>query len=1524
MTNIKNTPQYLDRDLDERLIPNTAMRYGLNVRVLSSNADDAGALENILGTTEIDPNLTEDTYTCIGMVSHEEKNDLYIFLFAENEDNHAILKYNSVLGNIRLVLQNSVLRFRKNKFVHSGACITAQNEDTLLYYTDGVEQPRKFNVHKAILHTSGDTANGYPTELSSGTFEERLKYVSLAKEPPIAAPTFEFGTDTSKTRNNLDETLFQFRYRYIYDDGEYSAYSQASKIAYTDDQISNDSFDEQNPNYNNNYIKITVDNGLQTVDRIEIIARNGNLGEWKTIKELDNNSNIASQSFRFYNDGLYNVADPAETNKLFDAVPLRAETIDILNNRLFLANTVDGYDQPKVVYSSGRNIAGQISFSTIPHYKSRAGFTQFQNDITVVGFAKNVQIGAAGFRSGIPIITTNVINFANAPTPQEGRKYMVNWLLDAKVSLFTGLFGGTETVDRWREYFTVSYTAQNGDTINDVMDAMAANLQGTIQNDVRIISASRSGNGIVIKSYLRNPSLVPSGAVFDSRRLSYDTQFTSFVYDSANLGESTYKSGAYHPIGIVLYDQYGRSTTVLKPKDNEVYVKNFSERANNPLAQYELLGAANIDLRIDGTPPEWARFWSPLYAGNSSDSRESLLEYPIAKAFRDKNSGLAADNKKVYLSLNNFKGKETSYREQKGAEIDYVGLEDDAGNFQPGDRVRVISYYDYQLGERVYADSTLDFKVVGYEFLQADADTNPIYNSSSDFQTTGWFLILENPDIDGFNASDVANATQNYWFYDTGTSSDSESAVIQIYRPQRFQDSENVPYFETGDLFPIANAGTANASFRGELRNQGENVSYTIDSTDTTEGIIYLDLASTIIPQIVNGDLMSAVDGGTTRNIVVTNVAFIPAEGKWGVYTEDSIVGISTGTLTLTSETAAVRLDDGDTWFKPRLLYNGSGAVANQFIDMVEDYYLNDFFVSNSWSRGRANAYSPESKQEFRKATVWFSEPFFTDTYTNGFSSYNLSLAPYKDLDRSYGGVFKIRKRGTSLITYQENKVSNIPISRQIIESADGGRTLALSSNLFGDQTTYDGDWGICQNPESFAQMGSTHYFCDIKRGKVLRLANNGLTPISDYGMNNFFDERSRELLSVSSTIDIRGGYDREYGEYVLNFPSVQLFNFTISDRDIPGVFNMNFSLPNSSEDANNIYLNADVVGVQNPPEKVYGNETRNWSQICENWGEWGYVYLDLDDYKETGKVFVFTNLANSISTAYETLVKIPTSNGDYYAQATINFRTGVVTIPKAQDCGGFDLDITASTATTPYTLGFYEDANRWQTFYSYQPEYMGGISSQFLSFNGGSLWKHNDNATRNNFYGVQYDSEIEIYFNAMPSVVKAFKSMWLEGSTSWDVTALETNLNATTLAASDFDEREGFFYQSIPFATTGSTTGNIVPIGTISDITSNTITINGLSLAGSGLAVNDNLYDESQNLIGTITAFPQDGQITLSTVVGLTIGGYVYVQKPASTSGDRIRGYYAKAYMTNDSTSGIELFAVNTDMYESKPILTQ
>ena len=133
-----------------------------------------------------------------------------------------------------------------------------------------------------------------------------------------------------------------------------------------------------------------------------------------------------------------------------------------------------------------------------------------------------------------------------------------------------------------------------------------------------------------------------------------------------------------------------------------------------------------------------------------------------------------------------------------------------------------------------------------------------------------------------------------------------------------------------------------------------------------------------------------------------------------------------------------------------------------------------------------------------------------------------------KDINPSYGSVQKLFSRNTDLIAFCEDRVIKILANKDAVFNGDGNPQLTANTNVLGQTIPFVGDYGISQNPESFASESYRAYFTDKQRSAVLRLSMDGLTAISNDGMRDYFGEKLKDSAYLI------GSYDANKEEYNL------------------------------------------------------------------------------------------------------------------------------------------------------------------------------------------------------------------------------------------------------------------------------------------------------------------------------------------------------------------------------------------------------
>ena len=143
MAEIKNSflKSKMNKDLDDRLIPNGEYRDANNISVGKSEDDDIGALENVKGNTLV-PGTNVGALEVIGYLKDNNSETIYLFL-TDNVNDHRIYKYFN--NSYTKIVEGAFLNFSNENLI-SGINLV----EDLLFFTDNRNQPRKINVNKPL------------------------------------------------------------------------------------------------------------------------------------------------------------------------------------------------------------------------------------------------------------------------------------------------------------------------------------------------------------------------------------------------------------------------------------------------------------------------------------------------------------------------------------------------------------------------------------------------------------------------------------------------------------------------------------------------------------------------------------------------------------------------------------------------------------------------------------------------------------------------------------------------------------------------------------------------------------------------------------------------------------------------------------------------------------------------------------------------------------------------------------------------------------------------------------------------------------------------------------------------------------------------------------------------------------------------------------------------------------------------------------------------------------------------------
>lgn len=175
----------------------------------------------------------------------------------------------------------------------------------------------------------------------------REEFIDAIKYPTICQPNAVPKQDATRVINLVQNKVFQFRLKLIYDDNEKSVWSPYSTIP--DLPISCGASSTQS---SFNYLEIDFNSEvfsdvplLSLIDRMDIAVREHNTGKLQYITTIQKWQFILNNgTYNFYNDIITSVVDPAEELKNYDSLPLLAKSQELVNNRLFYGGITEGYD----------------------------------------------------------------------------------------------------------------------------------------------------------------------------------------------------------------------------------------------------------------------------------------------------------------------------------------------------------------------------------------------------------------------------------------------------------------------------------------------------------------------------------------------------------------------------------------------------------------------------------------------------------------------------------------------------------------------------------------------------------------------------------------------------------------------------------------------------------------------------------------------------------------------------------------------------------------------------------------------------------------------------------------------------------------------------------------------------------------------------------------------------------------------------------------------------------------------------
>ena len=385
------------------------------------------------------------------------------------------------------------------------------------------------------------------------------------------------------------------------------------------------------------------------------------------------------------------------------------------------------------------------------------------------------------------------------------------------------------------------------------------------------------------------------------------------------------------------------------------------------------------------------------------------------------------------------------------------------------------------------------------------------------------------------------------------------------------------------------------------------------------------------------------------------------------------------------------------------------------FMNGVESNRLRDDYNAVTIDKG-VKASMPMAtpyEAERRKSGLIFSGIYNSTSGVNETNQFIQAEPITKDLNPVHGAIQKIFARDTDLVTFCEDKVFKILANKDAVFSAGGNANITATNKVLGQTIPFSGDYGMSDRT-SFAEESFRMYFVDKNRGAVLRLSRDGMTPISNYGMKDYFFDNLKGYQKIIGSFN-----DRK-----------EIYNLTLDDS-----------------------------WTEDPKTISYTEDTRGWVSFKSFIPEGGcgfnnnyYTFSNGEIWRHHYEKCVTVNARMDINNSHGNGVTVPSlpielySNTDRFDSNTMNYGVGGLFWAVSGE------GINSGTYVTGVEVTYDGCAEAYSILFN-QEVFLKSDSTLTLC------------APRNNFYQVQYDSAINVLLNQGPDTIKAFSTMKYEGS---------------------------------------------------------------------------------------------------------------------------------------------------------------
>ena len=1051
----------MNKDIEIRLMPKTIFLDAKNIRIFTPDSNNSRSVKIPLGNTVKSALSLGTNPICIGSCIDPFRN--LIYWAVKSDTGSYVCEYDVAAETEEIILQDTsvgTLNFQVGGYVEMRILNDNDNGRNFLVLTDGVNEPKYVETEFAKTLT-----------VNAFTIDD----IGLIKKPPPSAPTLSLGATTSGTENNIETKFLSFAYRYKYAYGEYSAMSSFSEFAFMPSTFSYDYNSGTNKSMYNNFSKVTItfDRGGTNVTDIEIIVKESGSNTAFIVENINKADNAAS-TIEFSNSKIFRALSSDQLSRVYDNVPTKAGTLEIIGNRLVFGNYTEGYD----LEYSGSAIVPTFTLG----YSTTAGTEGVAHQ--QVKSNRDYEV-AISYTDGIGRFTTPITSEGNTVYVQNAdaiNKNVLQVTMDADVRPPDWATGYRFYIKQSKVDYDViasikfyrdgvyAYVKIDGDDINKVAEGdfiyVKSDTTGLQTNVIRT-------KVLEVKVQDRNFLETDAAVIVGTTTLQSAGTYMKLNVDGFTMSESA----------VSIYDQSIYYAFRSSSTDNNIGASINYIEPPRPINVTGLDDVAVVSIPTSYNSDWDIRFEIEIDANGTPDTFKWRTFNVTTNTTGSWNTGYSVATSPTLL--------------QNTVEIQWG-----------------------QTTGHTIGDSWVVSAKSSDAAILRNNDTGTA--GGLGYKALVWY---EGKDVGDEGISVGASIVLEY--SDTGSASgvNNKAGAVQIELTST-ADYVNIEEWFYGDNI-VSQLSALVSDITEVIFRRG-----TLTKTDGQEldvdpaGRIYMGLSSPAYWSN-SGSSEIRIDTGMTITEFDNNIIFetIPVDLNTDVFYELPLTYPITSNNHYGNGGSDVNQNFGVTAAVINLDYFNSFGWYNGF----ESMKIGDTFNQNAMILDtKPSTPLSEYKAITRIASLTYSGIYESTTQFNALNEFNLSTANYKDLDTKYGIIKKLWSKDTDLLVFQQDKTHSILFNKSVLYNADGSGNVTQSLNVLGQEIAKLGEYGIGDHPESFAINGNRIYHMASGAGALMRLGNDGYTEISERGMYDYF----RTLASQTNHV---GGYDPYNGEYLIN-----------------------------------------------------------------------------------------------------------------------------------------------------------------------------------------------------------------------------------------------------------------------------------------------------------------------------------------------------------------------------------------------------